>query len=262
MRARPDAGVVAIAPVGQVVPALAARHARSSTPRRPAGRSARLPPPSPGTARRRGLRPAARSRRAGAAPRTACRLDGELVQRQMVRRQRQRLAQLGPPAPQRLAGPGVDQVERHAREDRARRSPAPRSPAPPNAAGRACAALPDRGSARRSRPGSRRRRGTRRSAPASTLVGIGLQRDLDIVAPASNSAPASSISAATVSGSIRLGVPPPKKIEVSRRRPSRSASHASSRRSAARKRACGMRSRTCELKSQYGHLARQNGQWI
>ena len=36
----------------------------------------------------------------------------------------------------------------------------------------------------------------------------------------SNRRPASSISAATVSGSIRLGVPPPKKIEVSRRRPS------------------------------------------
>jgi len=43
---------------------------------------------------------------------------------------------------------------------------------------------------------------------------------------------------------------------------SAAASQASSVRSAAAKRAWSMRSRTWLLKSQYGHLARQNGQWI
>jgi len=97
--------------------------------------------------------------------------------------------------------------------------------------------------------------------PASTLVGLA-SRVISISSAGWKALVASSISAATVSGCIRLGVPPPKKMEPSRRRPRRAASQASSRRNAARKRACGMRSRTCELKSQYGHLARQNGQWI
>ena len=79
---------------------------------------------------------------------------------------------------------------------------------------------------------------------------VGLQRDLEIVRHVETTVSRIQISAATVSGSIRLGVPPPKKIEVSRRRPNRSASLASSRRSAVAKRAWSMRSRTCELKSQ------------
>jgi hypothetical protein len=58
------------------------------------------------------------------------------------------------------------------------------------------------------------------------------------------------------------GVPPPKKMDVRRRRPSCAASWISSRSRAAPKRACGTGARTWELKSQYGHLARQNGQWI
>ena len=45
------------------------------------------------------------------------------------------------------------------------------------------------------------------------------------------------INAAVVAGSIRLGVPPPKKMEPSVRRPSRAASHASSCRNAAPNRA-------------------------
>ena len=49
------------------------------------------------------------------------RLDGELVERQMIRRQRERLAQFGPPGFERLARPRIDQIERDAREDRPRR---------------------------------------------------------------------------------------------------------------------------------------------
>ena len=97
--------------------------------------------------------------------------------------------------------------------------------------------------------------------PASTLVGLA-SSVISMSGSGSNAALASAIRAATVSGSIRLGVPPPKKIEPSCRRPSRAASQASSARSAARKRACGIASRTWELKSQYGHFARQNGQWM
>ena len=73
MRARPDAGVVAIAPVGQVVPALAAgpRVVRHLVGQQAEAR--RLLRRSPRTARRRCPRPAARSRRADASPRTSCR---------------------------------------------------------------------------------------------------------------------------------------------------------------------------------------------
>ncbi len=77
----------------------------------------------------------------------------------------------------------------------------------------------------------------------------------------SNSAVACSIRAATVSGRIRLGVPPPKKIELE-------PAPAEPRRFPGQLRAqgggearLGMSSRTWLLKSQYGHFARQNGQW-
>ena len=79
----------------------------------------------------------------------------------------------------------------------------------------------------------------------------------------SNNAVASAINAATVSGSIRLGVPPPKKIDANGRRPTRAPSSASSARRAAAKRAWSTpASRTWELKSQYGHFEAQNGQWM
>ena len=68
--------------------------------------------------------------------------------------------------------------------------------------------------------------------------------------------------AAAVEGAMRLGVPPPKKMLASGRRPARSASRASSWRSAAAKAGWSMRSRTWLLKSQYGHLAAQKGQWM
>ena len=83
------------------------------------------------------------------------------------------------------------------------------------------------------------------------MVAAGVKRDL-----------ASVMRAATFSGSNRLGVPPPKKMEVRCLGPMRAASKASSRRKAATIRACGILSRTWELKSQYGHLERQNGQWM
>ena len=72
-----------------------------------------------------------------------------------------------------------------------------------------------------------------------------------------------SISAATVSGGISDGVPPPKKIEhdlaVRRQR----GLAARDRRAARRvQRASSIRSRTWLLKSQYGHFDRQNGQWM
>jgi hypothetical protein len=44
------------------------------------------------------------------------RLDGELIERQMLAGERQRLAQLGAPSGKRLVGPGIDQVEGKARE--------------------------------------------------------------------------------------------------------------------------------------------------
>ncbi len=99
------------------------------------------------------------------------------------------------------------------------------------------------------------------SRAASTLVGFA-SSVISRSGAGSNSRRASSIKTATVCGAIRLGVPPPKKIDASGRRPSRAASHASSARNAAAKRTCGIASRTWLLKSQYGHLARQNGQWM
>ena len=116
----PDAGVVAIAPVGQVVPALGAG------PRQVADLVCGEPVPR---ARRCGLRikggrgvlvrqrdpppPVHRlERRPG--------LDGELIQREVVGAESERAVELCPPGRQVLAGPGVDQVERDARKQQAR----------------------------------------------------------------------------------------------------------------------------------------------
>ena len=58
--------------------------------------------------------------------------------------------------------------------------------------------------------------GRRKSAKraASTEVGIGLERHLDVAARRAQCRSAASITAATVAGAISEGVPPPKKIEV------------------------------------------------
>ena len=189
-------------------------------------------------------------------------LDGQLVERQVIRRQRERLAQFGPPGWQRLAWTRIDQVERNAWEDRPRRFPKPRSPA------RAECCRPSNCSAAGSRlwtPIETRLTPASRNAanrPASTLVGLA-SRVISISSAGWKRRRASSIS---VGDRVRL----PSGWACRRRRRSSSACggrgarppRPARARSAARKRACGMRSRTWELKSQYGHLARQNGQWI
>jgi hypothetical protein len=85
--------------------------------------------------------------------------------------------------------------------------------------------------------------------PASALVGLA-SSVISASGSRRNSRPAAAMSAATLSGAIRLGVPPPKKMEVTRLGPSRAASHSSSASSAWRIRAWGRASRTWELKSQ------------
>src|SRR5712691_8890389 len=69
-------------------------------------------------------------------------------------------------------------------------------------------------------------------------------------------------SAATVSGGIKDGVPPPKKIEATSRSGASAAWRSRSAISAWVHRAASIFSRTWLLKSQYGHFDRQNGQWI
>ena len=94
------------------------------------------------------------------------------------------------------------------------------------------------------------RRGEVGEARRLDRVGIGLERDLDVVGAAPNGAAAASITAATVAGSISDGVPPPKKIEVSRRPGSSRASCARSASSASRHASWSMLARTWLLKSQ------------
>ena len=171
-------------------------------------------------------------------------------------------AQLGPPRRQR-PGPAA---RRSGRTTRAGKSPAPsparRSPAPPNAAApasRSAARIEALHAERHAVHPGRAERGE----PSGLDAGrVGLQRDLDVrrrleqararrrSAPPPSPAPSGSACRRRRRSSPAAGgraAPPPT--------PARA-------RSAAANRACGMRSRTCELKSQYGHLARQNGQWI
>jgi hypothetical protein len=66
---------------------------------------------------------------------------------------------------------------------------------------------------------------------------------------------------ATVAGAIRDGVPPPKKMDETRRPGASRPMAAISLRNAATNRTSSMPPwRTWLLKSQYGHLARQKGQ--
>src|SRR5271170_8027861 len=71
-----------------------------------------------------------------------------------------------------------------------------------------------------------------------------------------------STSAATVSGGIKDGVPPPKKIEATARSGTSADWRSRSASNARVQRAASTLSRTWLLKSQYGHFDRQNGQWI
>ncbi len=70
-----------------------------------------------------------------------------------------------------------------------------------------------------------------------------------------------SSTAPTVAGSIRLGVPPPRKTVSAGRGPVRRRMCRASATSAARHAAWSTVRETWLLKSQYGHFARQNGQW-
>ena len=163
-RARPaDAGVIGIAPVGEVVPAFAAwhsvvRHLVGSRPNRRCLLRGRL------VQRRAGV--LVRQHDVAAAVHRLelrARLDRELVERQMIRRQRECLAQLRPPGLERLAGPRIDQIERDAREYRPRRLQRGDRLRRRMLSAEHRATPPGRGSARRSRRGSPRHRGTRRS---------------------------------------------------------------------------------------------------
>ncbi len=164
-----------------------------------------------------GRRPAAAAdrpveRRAG--------LDGQLVGRDVLGAQRQRLAELGAPGARRLAGTGVDQVDRQAREDaapRSRRRGAPRRrrgcgrgrPAPHRPATAPPATAGSRRPRRRRRSGRPRRRWDWPPAsPRGRAAGSNSRRAAARISPAQ-------------SGSISEGVPPPRNTETSRRRPSR-----------------------------------------
>ena len=98
MRARADAGIFAIAPIDEVVPALGAGRAHGSRSRRPAGHARSQI--SCVTSNRR----AARRRRASTSLPAACSrsktvsgLDGQLVEREMFAGVADRLVEFGPP---------------------------------------------------------------------------------------------------------------------------------------------------------------------
>ncbi|GJE60415.1 hypothetical protein MPOCJGCO_2527 [Methylobacterium trifolii] len=120
MGAGADPGILAVAPVEQVVARLGAgagvvRDLVGREPRRPADILRHVVEGARDLVVRR-HQPAGRrqpeERRAG--------LDGELVEGQVLGRPRDRIRQLGPPRRRRLAGAGVDQVEGGAGERRLR----------------------------------------------------------------------------------------------------------------------------------------------
>ena len=121
MRARADARVVAVSPIGEVVPALAAGH---GVVRHLVGQQAEAACLLGCRLVERGGCVLVRQRDFATAMQgleLRPRLDRELVQRQMVGGQRQCLAQFHPPRFERLARACADHVERDAREDRPRR---------------------------------------------------------------------------------------------------------------------------------------------
>ena len=121
MGAGADAGIFAVAPVDEIVPALGAgAGVIGDFVGRQAGRRR-------GVERRRIERDrrvlVGRDELAGAVERGEGRavLDGELVEREVVGGERQRLAEFRRPALRGLAGTGIDQVEGETGEGRARR---------------------------------------------------------------------------------------------------------------------------------------------
>ena len=146
-----------------------------------------------------------------AKPRT--RLDCQLIKRQVVDRHRKRFAEVPPRQCVRRSGPlpRVDQVKAHPRRNsrprHIERRPAPRShyasgPTPSDSRSfNACTPIETRltpAVAVAAEP------------PGLNAGRVGLQRDLGARRQAPSAHPIRSMIAATVSGGIRLGVPPPK----------------------------------------------------
>ena len=112
MRARPDAGIFMAAPVNEIVPALRARpRVIGNFISRQAGVAADLLRQVVEIAAEIFVR---RDQLAGLvqAEERRARLDGELIEREMFGRFRDRALELGAPGIERLARPGIDQVER------------------------------------------------------------------------------------------------------------------------------------------------------
>ena len=180
MRARPDADVILIPPIDQIMAAGSPRPGvvGDFVGGQAGGREPRL---GELEHRRRlvlGRQGEGAARMVGEEARAA--LDGELIERQVLAGQRQRPLELGRPGLRGLAGPGIDQVEGIAREMPARRGDAPRAPRRRNARGRGSAATPASSACTPS---------DTRLTPASAQRGeaagldrgrVGLERDLDV----------------------------------------------------------------------------------
>ena len=235
MRPGADAGVVAVAPVGEVVPALLARPGVVADL---VGRQAGLAQQLLGQLVEGGLVVIVHRRHgAGADQGVKARagLDRELVDREVAVRHPEPRPQLGRPRGRGLPRPGVDQVERVPREQAGSELDSGprlgRAVLPPE---EAQAGVIQRLDAERDAVHARL---AERAQPAGLDRGrVRLERDLDVRLSAPAAAPRARSRRAAVPGSISEGVPPPKKIEVSRRPAVSAATRSSSARSARRQR--------------------------
>ena len=167
-------------------------------------------------------------------------LDRELVERQMVDRHRERRGR-APPASRRGSGPGG---RRSDRSSPARRSPRATSKAADRLGGVVHPAeRPQVGVVERLHPHRQPvDPGVAVAAEAARLHRgrVGLERDLGVRRQASSLRRSPRCTAATVSGGIRLGVPPPKKTRVDRRVPGRARAAASISATSARRQRAGV----------------------
>ena len=159
-------------------------------------------------------------------------LDGELVEREMIGGERQRLAELRRPGLRRLAGAGIDQVEGEAREGRARHlDRRARGGDVMKAAEEAEVVVVERLDAERDAVDAGG------AVAAETLGldagGIGLERDLGVRRDASSARRSRRGWRRPSPGSISDGVPPPRKMLDTVRPGARSAVVAISRAKAA-----------------------------
>ena len=176
-------------------------------------------------------------------------LDGELVDRQMLAGHRHRLGQLGAPGRLALAGAGVDEVERSAREDRRRGlDRLDRFGDVVTAAERLEVGVVERLDADRQAVDAGG--AIAAEAPRLDAGGIGLEGDFGVGGERPGGGHRVD-QACTVCGFISEGVPPPKKIERASRPGVSAARWAISVLKAATNRSSSTGSaRTCELKSQ------------